>query len=224
MMRPTAVISTVIVKATSYDLAKIADIKTLFNITDTASDAALALMITRASAAAQNYCNNAFVVETIKDQFYPGSDGFPWTVKYDFDLLQLTRWPVVTISSLVETIGGVVTTLVEGTDFIDDSSLGQLTRLNTYAGAPATPYEPTVWRSNPVTVQYTAGFSPIPLDVADAVEIIVKGKYYGQTRDPMLRSENVPGVLSAAWFAVDGNGMPYEAVSKLSQYRVPVIA
>ena len=105
-MRPAAFVSSVVTPAQSYNLTDLATVKTLFNITGTASDAFLNLLIPRASTAVQTYCSNKFVVETLLDQFWPGDDGWPWAVQSLTAPLQLKRYPLVSIASVVETIAG----------------------------------------------------------------------------------------------------------------------
>jgi len=114
-------------------------------------------------------------------------------------------------------------TLAEGVDFDVDYRLGQLTRLHRQRDWPRS------WPALPISVAYTAGFAEIPADVADAVLRMVKGRYFARSRDPALRSENMPGAFEAQYWlasgpgAADGNLTPdVEAI--LSKYRVPVIA
>ncbi len=227
MSRPYTFISSIITPAPDYDLAALATVKTILNITDTLSDAVLALLITRASVAIESYCSNPFVVETVQDQFFPGSDGWPWTVRYLTAPLQLKRWPLIAVNSVVETIGGVATALTEGTDFLADYERGQLARLATYGVEYATPPEPAYWRPDPVVVEYQAGYATLPADVVEAAELVVKDKYMSRTRDAMLRNENVFGVYSAGYFQSGANGgsaFSPEVQALLSMYREPVFA
>lgn len=228
MIRPPTFISAIVTPATNYNLIELGTLKTLLGVTTTASDPYFTLLIPQASAAAQRYCNNAFVVETIKDQFWPGSDGWPWTVKSRTAPLQLSRWPTIAISSVTETIGGVVTTLTQDVDFIVDFENGQLTRLDTYSSSAPSAPRPCFWRENPVVAIYSAGYATVPADVADAVALIVKGKFYAQSRDPTIRSQNAEGIYSAQYVMGTGPGgqddMPADASAKLARYRVPVVA
>jgi hypothetical protein len=224
MIRPEARLSTVTTAATSYNLIDLATLKILLGIAGGASDAYLNLLIPQASQAARTYCNNPIVVETIQDQIYPWRDDRPWTVRPRQEALQLTRWPIVSVISVVETEGaspGTPTTLVAGTDFLADTANGQLIRLDSYQ-------RPRSWGSDPVTAQYQAGWSPVPPDVVDAVHLMVKAKFYAQSRDPMIRSESAPSVYEAQYFFATGPGgqgdLPVDAMAKLDRYRVPVIA
>jgi hypothetical protein len=227
--RPAVFISSIVTPADSYSLVDLADVKTMLGVTVSTFDNFFSLVIPQASTAAQNYANNPFVVETIQDQWFPGSDGWPWTVRGAYAPLQLKRWPLVAVPSVVETIAGVATTLTLGTDFLADMRLGQLTRLNTYCAPPAgVPPLPCDWRPDPVVVQYQAGWETLPGDVFAAVVHLVKLEYYSQTRDPLIRSQSSPGIYEASYVMGTGPGGPGDldayAASKLDRYRVPVIA
>ena len=219
-MHPFVFISSVVTPATSYSLIDIATLKTLLGVTDTISDAFLALKIPQASTTAQNYCNNPFVVETVQDQVFPARDSWPWTISQRMAPLQLSRWPVISMTSVIETTGTTTETLVLGTDYLADLNLGQWTRLNQWG-------KPRPWGSEPITIQYSAGYATVPFDVVDAVADLIKGAWFAQTRDPMIRSQNVAGVYEAAYFFATGPGgegdLPVNVKAKLDRYRVPVV-
>lgn len=214
-------ISTVTIPATTYDLVEMETLKTLLGVTTTANDAYFSLVITQASKSAQNYCNNAFVVETLQDQVWPPRENAPWIFSADRNALQLARYPLTSITSVVETIAGTATTLVAGTDYIANMAFGQLTRLDSYG-------RPCNWNADPVVVTYAAGYSPIPVDVVDAVVEMVKLRWYSQTRDPLIRARNVSGIMETQYWFGSGPGsnagIPSDIQAKLGNYRVPVIS
>lgn len=224
-MRPGTIISTIPTPPASYNLIDLITLKILLGITATGSDPFLVLLIGQASAAAQAYANNPFVVEGRQDQIFPPRDGWPRQTDGAYSPLQLSRWPLTAVTSVVETISGVQTTLTSGTDFLIDAAEGQLVRLNTYNGVQPTPY-PVDWRANPVTVQFSAGYATIPPDVVDAVQIMIKGKFFGQTRDPNIRQQTSPGIIEQSFFFATGPGgqgdLPVDAMAKLDRYRIPV--
>lgn len=217
-MHPAVSVPTLVAAAASYNLIDLATLKTLFGVTDTSNDALFNLLIPQASAKAQKFCANPFVIETIRDQIFPPRDGRPWTVRTDLDLIQLSRRPIVTIASVVETIAGVATTLVAGTDYIANMEFGQLTRLDSTG-------RPRNWHGNPVAVQYDAGFATIPPDVVLAVSKLVKADWFGQDRDPATRSRNAVGVFEESYVMGSGpgaeDGMPADIAADLKRYRVP---
>jgi hypothetical protein len=60
-----------------YDIVDLTTVKAELNITDTSKDSLLLRWITEASAAAANFCNRVFPVESLKDQIFPPRDYFP---------------------------------------------------------------------------------------------------------------------------------------------------
>lgn len=209
-----AVITTVITAADSKDLVSLSDVKTELGLSGSADDAWLAAAISRASAAAAQYCNREFVSETVKDEFWPERDPYPFQVPGGLAPLQLTRWPVSEVATVTE----AEQDMTDGTDFRADLKVGQLIRLD---GS----LYPTSWLPRPILVQYTAGFSTIPADVQDAVIRMVKARWFTRQRDPLLRQEDVPGVYSASyWVATgsEGGAITPDVADLLDNYRVPV--
>lgn len=219
MTAVAAQIATVQIAAASYDLVDLATVKTLLAIPDNNLDAYLKLVITQASTSAANYCNRVFSVETLKSQFFPMREGWPYLLRDGFAILQLSRWPVVIVTSVTETISGIATLLVENTDFVVDYSKGQITRFDS-SGYPCT------WAANPIVVVYSAGYATIPADIIDATVRLVKAAYFARLRDPQLRSQASPGVYEAAYWFGNGpgaaSGLPPDIASVLDGYRIPV--
>ena len=98
-MRDRRFVSTIAQPASSYALVDLNTVKTYLNLTGTAQDAALSLWVNAASAAAQRFCANPFVIETIFDQYWPTRDGAPWTVRNRPDALLMSRRPVTNAPS-----------------------------------------------------------------------------------------------------------------------------
>ena len=219
-------ILTVVTPADDYDLVDLATLKADLNVTTTADDAYLARRITSYSASVSNYCNRVFPVEGLSWQFFPARDVHPWTVTEDIQPLQLPRWPIVTITSVVETIAGTATTLVSGTDYLADMTRGQLTRLDINGN-------PRRWHANPVAAVFAAGYATteapytgaatLPADVFEATELLIRDAYYARLRDGALKSESIPGVISSSYATPNDDGMSAAVTAKLRNYRVPVI-
>lgn len=208
------IVSTTVTAASSYDLTTLAVVKDELSISDGSKDASLSRYITSASAAAAQYCNRIFQVETVKDEFWPGRDGSP--VINGIDAVQLSRHPVVTVATVIEN----AVTMVDGTDFRVDYASGQIIRLNS-------DLYPTRWCAWPISVQYNGGFSTIPSDVADAVIRMVTKRYQAKGRDPTLRQQSVPGVLEQSfWISTgsDSGNMTPDITDVLDNYRTPVTA
>lgn len=109
--------------------------------------------------------------------------------------------------------------LAEGEDYLVDRTTGLLTRLF------QTDKQPKSW-GLPIIVIYWAGFTTIPDDLQDAVILMMKGRWYGRTRDPNIKSQNVEGVYSASYYFATGPGgqgdMGVDANAKLDRYKVGI--
>lgn len=209
-------ITTVLSAASSYDLTTLAIVKEELSITSGGNDAQLQRYITSASIAAASYCNRVFPVETIKDEFWAKRDAFPALITGGFAPLQLSRFPVTTLTSIAE--DGVA--LVEDTDFKVDYAAGQVTRLNGIGN-------PRTWANAAIAIEYDTGFAPIPSDLADAIVRMVRARWDSKGRDPFLRAENIPGVRDVQYWVPNpgevGSFSP-DVKDLLDGYRVLPIA
>ncbi len=88
--------------AGAYDLTSLANAKDELDLpaTDTTKDARLARYITEASAAINNYCNHVFAVEGLTDLIYLDQDPYPYQTPGGVAPLQLSRWPVVNVTTI----------------------------------------------------------------------------------------------------------------------------
>jgi gp6-like head-tail connector protein len=196
-------ITSVITPATSRDLVTLADVREQLSIrsTDTAQDAWLAKVISRASAQAESYCNRIFVQQDYQDLFgvVSGDPGTPL----------LLRQPPVDVTLV--TVDG--TDLV-ATDFIADVEPGLLYKAS----------EPRQWTStSSITVQYTGGFAEVPDDVQQAVIELCVMEFRSRGRDPMLRERETPGMgRETFWIGpmpgVSGSQLPGDIASLLGGY------
>ena len=225
---PIRIVSTVLTPASSYDLTTLANIKDDLAIpsTDTSSDATLTRFITEQSALVAQYCNRVFPIETVQDVIMPDRDPYPYQVTGMLSELQLSRWPVVSVASVTDTVAvGMVNTLTEGTDFIVDTADGWLTKID-----PNTGY-PTEWSPDRYTVQYQAGYFEAgsgtpPADLEMAVLRLVSARFKARGRDPFLRSQGEPGVGQEQYWigALPGQtgSFPPDIAAVLEKYRVPL--
>lgn len=218
------IVSTVTTPAANTQLTDLATVKAELNLvnTDANRDSVLTRYIAACSQAIQTYCNRVFAVETIQDQFFPQRDAPISPVIQGVDPIQLTRWPIVSLLSVVEwPSSSNPITLTSGTNFLEDDDAGQLIRLDKFG-------VPKLWSPNPLTVQYTAGYATLPADLVDACIDFVKFRYFARMRDPSLKSENVAGVYEASYLWGTGPGgpddMPATVAGKIDRYRVPVLA
>lgn len=87
-------ISTVAVAAANYDLLALTDVKDELSVRGADHDKRLARYISGASAAAAQFCNRVFLKETVKSEFWPARDPYPYLIRGGLEPLQLSRWPV----------------------------------------------------------------------------------------------------------------------------------
>lgn len=204
-------LTTVVDEASGYDLTSLTNAKAELGITVTTYDTILARYITSASAAASQYCNRVFVVEGVQDQMFSIRDSVLFRNRAD--VLQLSRWPVVDIISVV--VDG--TTLVENTDFLTDTVNGQLTRID--SDGLRTP-----WCGQSIIVNYESGYEAIPADIEDAVLRMVASRYSAKGRDRNVKAETVDGVGSRQYWIATGaeaGNMSPDVSDILDNYRVP---
>ena len=316
------------------DLIALADLALELNLTGTTDYAYLSKLITRASRAAQRYCNRTLVPALWQDRVWPAKDHYPWQLPPGLSKLQLQQFPLAvspssagtappqapTLSAvaggslpaatyyvrtsyvtptgetglslesslscsadtllsvaapgadalgvatgwniyvgnssfgetkqnsspiglgvawtlptsgltsgsappayvtIVENAGYTPTPLTEGLDYIVDPVEGQVDRLWYVDGSPKS------W-GFPVTAIYNAGYSTIPDDLQEAVILLAKMRWFARNRDPMLRSQSVPGIYEAQYWLGTGLGgqgdLPVDVTEKLDRFRVPVVA
>jgi hypothetical protein len=153
-----SVVTTVLSAAASYDLTDLATAKDELSIAtaDTSHDTWLGRAITQVSKAIATHTKRVFAPEYVQDVFDVQQDPYPYQTPGGFAQLELTRWPVLAVVSVVQTLApGTTQTLVEGTDFRTDPATGRLLRLNLFTGVG------TTWEAVPVTVTYSAGFGAL---------------------------------------------------------------
>ena len=145
-------VTTVLARAAAYDLVTLAVVKDDLSITTTADDSWLARAITQLSKSVMNDTNRVFSPEFLKDTIYMPRNRRQ--VIEGGDRVQLTRFPIIAVASVVQimTDAGTTTTLTAGTDFDIDYDTGELIRLDSTTGRTMQ------WESYPLTVKYVAGY------------------------------------------------------------------
>lgn len=214
-------ITTVTAAASSRMLTTRATVKSVLQISGGDDDAYIDLLIRQASAVAENYCNRVFAQQSLSDLIMPDRDSYPYQVPGNVMALQASSWPITAIASVTED----GTALVNGTDYQVDLDKGLFYRMAVGGTWPVP------WPSLPVTIAYTAGYvlpgdsgSTLVADIEAGVIEIVKGLWMARTRDPAIRSESVPELLSTSYQIAmpNGSGLPPAAEAYLTNYRVPV--
>lgn len=216
----TPSISKVVSPATSQALISLATVKRDIGIAsgDTTNDDILGDLISRVSVQIAQYCNRPLVSETVEDTFLADRDPYPYQTPGGVNGLSLARWPVTSVMSVVENS----TALVADTDFVIDPASGIVWRIASNGFRVS-------WPSFNVVVRYVGGLASnaIPFDIQDAAIRLIKGRWYARLRDPLLKSEDIPGVRSAQYWVDTGasatGAMPPDVVDLLDNYRTPVV-
>ena len=194
---------TVTTPASNFDLTVLATVKDELGITDRREDDNLARWIKQASDAISKHCNRVFVQETVSETF---------RLKCRDDGLLLARYPVSGIASVVEN-----DTTLDASDYEVTTESGVLKRLSSD--------REWCWPAGKIVVAYTAGYAlvtDLPYGVERAAIALVKQYRYSAERDPLLRSEQVEGAGSSAYFdGVEITGLSPEVEGLLSKHCKP---
>ena len=208
---PSYRISRVIVPADSYALVTVDQAKEALGISldDMTQDAAVQAQIEQVSAAVARYCDREFVIQTYRDQ-----------------LRAVCSWlrygePLPTAQKPIAEADGVpLVTITENgaeldtTAFEVDAEHGLLYRLDSYGASAA-------WTGTAAILDYDAGYDPIPPDVQAATLEWINARWSAQARDPALRSETIPDVISQMWSSdAQTPSMPSGARELLTPYRI----
>lgn len=196
-------ILTVSTAASSYNLTDLSAVKTELGITSTTEDDKITSWIQQASAFIARYCGRVFAEETLSEQF---------RLSREESVLQLSRWPVSSITSVTQDTDSALAS----TDYELDPDKGQVTRLVSAL--------PVTWTAQKIVVVYVAGYEllgDLPYEIERAAILLVKQYRSASTRDPMLKSEEIPGVLSSTFWVggPPGGVIPPEIAALLDPYR-----
>jgi hypothetical protein len=171
-------------------------------ITDPGVAAGMTTLISQASAVIMSAIGRTIIKEAVKEEIWP--DQFCRSIR-------LSRTPIITITSIVE--DGVV---LGDDDFRAEKSSGILHRL-----APAGHTVP--WCATKLEITYEGGLDPalIPADLQRACTSLTKLAYSASTRDPFLKSQEVPGVLTETYWvgSIGSGGIPDDIMAMIKPYR-----
>jgi hypothetical protein len=147
-------ITTVLSSAASYNLTDLATVKDELEVDagDTGNDAWLTRALGQVSSAVMNDTNRVFAPEFVQDLF--DIRRARYQVPNGQCVLQLSRWPVLAVTSVVISLVGqnAPLSLVENTDFRVDYATGEIYRLNSDTGTVS------AWEALPVAVRYSGGY------------------------------------------------------------------
>lgn len=203
---------TVTAPADSHRLTTLAAIKGEMRLSGGADDEFLSDLIDRASATIRRWCGRTFALETVRETF---------RLSAPIETLSLSRWPVVSVASVIE----AGNPLAAG-DFETEDDTALVYRLT---GSDSRRH----WPAGKIVVEYQAGYilpgkpgRTLPEDVERATIMLVKAGWFGRSRDPLVRTEDVSGVLSTTfWVGGFGEGasLPPDVEGLLSPHRQPSI-
>ena len=221
------VTTTIAIPAANRNLETLAIAKDDWAIKGSGDDAFLARAIARCSAAAEQFCNRSFALETVVDTIQLERDPYPYQVPAGAAKLQLSRYPVVALTSLIESDDTANSqTLVEGDDFSVNYATGQVLRLDTFGRQMA-------WPALVYVATYSAGYvlpgdqgRTLPVDIEDAVSRMVWTRYAERQRDPFIAEVSTVGVETVKYLpgVGDAGNLSADVADILDNYRVPVIA
>jgi hypothetical protein len=170
-MSNVTLVTTVLASAASYALTDLATVhdELSINTADTSNDPFLTRAINQITRAVMNHTNRVFAPEYVRDLFDVRRRRYQ--VPNGVRALQLSRWPVLAVTSVVISLvgEGASLVLVENTDFRVDYATGDLYRLD-----PSDTGTISAWEALPITVQYSAGFGAA---VREAHTVPASGPY-----------------------------------------------
>lgn len=198
-------ILTVVTAADSYDLTTLATVKAEMKIAsgETKFDALISNdWIPQASAAVATYCNRVFALESVTETFRH--------VRCLSELL-LSRFPVSSITTVE--VDGVT---LDADEYEIASDSGILYRLSSDCRIE--------WNASKIVVTYDGGYAllgELPREIERAVVLLIKFYRYTLARDPLVKRENIPGVIETEyWVTTDGTAaMPKEVTDLLDPHR-----
>jgi hypothetical protein len=210
-------ISRTVTPAASMALVTLDQAKLVLGITDTSQDAALMAQINQVSAAIHRYCDHILVQQGYRDQFRYVCN---WMLIGE--PLPLRQYPLA-----LDTNGYPVVAVVEDGASVDPASIeanderGYLYRIDS-GGAYG-------WTGLLITVDYTAGYDPVPEDLQAAALEWLSARWYSVGEDPALRSETIPDLITQVYNGGSGSdagggaAMPAAVRDLLAPYVVPAL-
>jgi hypothetical protein len=198
-------LSRVTTPATSMALVSLSDAKTHLGISDNTQDAAITEQIAQVSAAVHSYCDRVLVQQTYQDIFRAF---YAWL---DYGKPLRTRQYPLAFASVTVTEDG---TVLGAAAWEAQLEAGALYRLDGVGHVSA-------WAGTSVVIDYDGGYDPIPDDVQAAALEWLSARRMEIGRDPMLRSEVIPDVISQTWATRDAStlAIPPGVRDLLAPYR-----
>jgi len=204
----------VVTASSTYDLTTLDRVKTELNISTNDQDARLINLIHEESANFADLCNRVFASETVTETFRNVRG------RNNLAPLELKRYPVTTVTSIVED-----DVTLDPTDYEVDWKAGLLYRLSSDFRS--------VWCVSKLVVTYTGGYTlltTLPRKIETAVLTMIMGRWFSggtSARDPAVRTEDVynvaridywrPGTSSSSGFI--SSSLPPDVQEAVDLYR-----
>lgn len=207
-------IVTVNTAATVTNLTTLERVKSELRIKSDTDNDLLTSKIGEASSAIQAYLGYTLARETVTEVFRPDSP-YAWR-----EQLILNRTPVVSITSAEED-----DVAVDSDEYEVDKPIGALYRLDSSG------YRSCWQFCKSAEVVYSGGWKmpgesgrTLPEGIEAACVALVRSYWFNRTRDPLVKSEEIPGVMSQSYW-IGGVGqsgeLPPDVISMLHPFRRP---
>lgn len=200
-------IVSITVPATATALTTLAAVREELGLSDQEDNALVQRMIARASVSVVGFLGRPLARETVVETFRD---------VLDLPMLRLSRYPVVSIASVV--VDGLT---LAGADYELAGERQQLHRLVSD--------DVVDWTARKIVVTYTGGYllpgqqgANLPGDIEAACLIAIVADYQSRGRDPQLRSETADGIGGQSWLDPDTaahGALPWAAAERLQPYR-----
>jgi hypothetical protein len=222
---------TVITPPTNRDLTTLANAREELNLTSHTSDRKIRRWITECSNQIVTYLDRQLAMQTVMETFrqwwQPGMIWNFYNVPSPVDPqaylggagrpLRVSIRPVASISSV--TVDG---TTLASEFYTFDANSGFVWQLADDGSGQHVP-----WNGFNIQITYTGGFQlpsdpDLPSNISRVCLMLVRHRWWGDDKDPMIRQENVPGILETIYVTSppgDDASMPPEACGLLQPYR-----
>jgi hypothetical protein len=208
-------ILTVSTAATVRALTTLARVKSELQITNNEKDEIITTRISEASTTLETYLRRVLaretVVETIRLQAGDGAA----------ECLNLKRWPVASITSIMED-----DVAVDSEEYELEPAAGIIYRLD------ASGYRSSWFFCKSIILTYVAGYllpaetsRDLPADIELAAVKLVTGQHLSSGRDPLVKMEEIPGVMRQEFWVgsiPDASSLPPDVTALVEPYRRPI--
>lgn len=193
---------TIITAPESYNLTTVASLKSMLNITDSASDTKLGDCIARASSIITNYCNRQFAQTRVSEKIRVNGR--------DFTTIQLENAPINTLHSF-KYLGDDVASTDYSTDELCYGRILSGENLQFFYSGRLYSYS-AEYTFGYVLPSFTVGIPNLPSDLEYAALQIAKMAFLTSDKHPNIKMEDVPDVYRVAYAGGDLPNTTFNAI------------